>query len=90
MTPTQIRQVFPYFADWDNPKKDELRLRALRMIPKDDLIILCKLAEVIEEKYFTIENIKWMYLFSDENDRKRIIKGYKEIIDDINKGKVNA
>ena len=89
MTYTQVRECFPVYGEWGNPKKDELRLRALRMIPLDHLIVICKLGEMMGEKEeFTAENMKWMYLFADEETRKGIISGYMEIIDDINKGKV--
>jgi len=91
MTYKEIREAFPFFLEWQKPDKDDLRLKAMNTITRDDLIVITKISELVgNDTEFDIEKLKWMYLFADEPNRKTIIAGYRELINEINVGKIKV
>jgi len=63
----------------------------MNTIKRDDLIVITKISELVgNDTEFDIEKLKWMYLFADEPNRKTIIAGYRELINEINVGKIKV
>jgi hypothetical protein len=83
----QCQLDFPSYAEWCKPEKMGARRVYIKKLISDyDMIILAKLAELMPENEdgYSLALLGWMFCVQGPMQRKETIKGYKEIIDELN------
>ena len=58
-----------------------------KIVSDYDGIILAKISELLGDEW-PLDCLGWMYCIHDPAQRRKIIKGYKEIIEGINDGTI--